>query len=100
MYCSHRGLGTHVSAGLLLKPLNGSTRPGPNSPFSFDCVCDALDIDPDVLRPRLRALTLGRAATESKTITKLRLKELSRAQHMTANRVRRRGRSRIVPVRG
>src|ERR1700757_2418200 len=32
---------------------------GTNFPFSFDSVCDALEIDSDVLRSRLRGLTLG-----------------------------------------
>jgi hypothetical protein len=69
---------------------------GTNYPFSFDSVCDALDIDPEVLRSRLRWLTLGLAARVRKSVIKLRLKELSRSQHMTTNRVRRREQSRIV----
>ena len=63
---------------------------GTNYPFSFDSVCDALEIDPDVLRSRLRGLTMGLANTGRRSMGRLRLKELSRTQHMSANRMRRR----------
>jgi len=60
-------------------------------PFSFDSVCDALEIDSEVLRSRLRVMTVRRANSAGRpTLARLRLKELSRSQHMTANRLRRR----------
>jgi len=68
---------------------------GTNYPFSFDSVCDALEIDPDVLRSRLHGLTMGLANTGRRSIERLRLKELSRAQHMSTNRVRRRDARRL-----
>ena len=64
--------------------------PGAHYPFSFDSVCDALEIDPDVLRSRLRGLTMGLANSTKRSMGRLRLKELSRAQRMSANRMRRR----------
>jgi hypothetical protein len=69
---------------------------GTHYPFSFDSVCDALEIDSDVLRYRLRALTMGLANTARNSVGRLRLKELSRSQHISANRLRRRGRPRVV----
>jgi hypothetical protein len=64
---------------------------GTSYPFSFDSVCDALNIDSGLLRSRLRILT-ARSANSARRLTsaRLRLKELSRSQHMTANRLRRR----------
>jgi hypothetical protein len=67
-------------------------------PFSFDSVCDALGINPEILRQRLGGLVMGRSATEGHAMGRLRLKESSRAQHMTANRVRRRRRPRQLAV--
>jgi hypothetical protein len=59
--------------------------------FSFDSVCDALEIDSELLRSCLRVLTVRSAnSTCRSTLARLRLKELSRSQHMTANRLRRR----------
>jgi hypothetical protein len=67
--------------------------PGTHHPFSFDSVCDALDIDSEVLRTRLRLLTVLPANSAGRPfLGRLRLKELSRGQHMTANRLRRRER--------
>jgi hypothetical protein len=63
---------------------------GTNYPFSFDSVCDALEMDPDMLRSRLRGLTMGLANSTRRPMGRLRLKELSRTQHMSANRLRRR----------
>jgi len=63
---------------------------GTHYPFSFDSVCDALEIDPEVLRSRLRGLTMGLASSARHPMGRLRLKELSRTQHMSANRLRRR----------
>jgi hypothetical protein len=65
-------------------------------PFSFDSVCDALEIDSEVLRSRLRVLTVRPANSAGRpNLARLRLKELSRSQHMTANRLRRRDLPRI-----
>ena len=65
--------------------------PGTSHPFSFDSVCDALEIDSELLRSRLRVLTVRSANSARRpALAHLRLKELSRSQHMTANRVRRR----------
>jgi hypothetical protein len=69
---------------------------GTNYPFSFDSVCDALGIDSEVLRERLGGLAMGHATTERLGAGRLRLKESSRAQHMTANRVRRRRSDRLA----
>ena len=59
--------------------------------FSFDGVCDALEIDSELLRSRLRVLT-GRSANSTRhpTLARLRLKEISRSQYITVNRLRRR----------
>jgi hypothetical protein len=67
------------------------TTHGRSYPFSFDSVCDALSIDPEMLRERLASLVMGLGMQNRLGGTgRLRLKESSRAQHMTANRVRRR----------
>jgi hypothetical protein len=66
---------------------------GTHYPFSFDSVCDALEIDSEVLRSRLRAVSMGLINTTRNPVGRLRLKELSRAHHMSANRLRRRGRT-------
>ena len=55
-------------------------------PLSFDNVCDALGIDAQGLRWRLTELVAGRGGTP----LRLRLKEASRMQRLTVNRVRRR----------
>jgi hypothetical protein len=60
-------------------------------PFSFDSVCDALEIDSELLRSYLHGLTVRPANSAWRpTLRHLRLKELRRGQHMTANRPRRR----------
>jgi len=59
---------------------------GITSPLSFDSVCDALGIDAQGLRWRLSELAAGRGAGP----LRLRLKEASRMQRLTVNRVRRR----------
>lgn len=64
---------------------------GTSHPFSFDNVCDALGINSETLRQRLAPLALGSTNSSSVGLGRLRLKEASRAQHMTINRVRRRG---------
>jgi hypothetical protein len=64
---------------------------GTSYPFSFDSVCDALEIDSELLRSRLRVLTVRSANSARRpALVHLRLKELSRSQRMTPNRVRRR----------
>jgi hypothetical protein len=64
---------------------------GTNYPFSFDSVCDSLEIDSEVLRSRLYALTIGLANTPGGSMGRLLLKELSRSHHLSANRRRRQG---------
>jgi hypothetical protein len=71
------------------------TTRGTGYPFSFDSICDALGIDPAILRDRLSALTMGHGSSQP-GLGRLRLMETSRAQHMTANRVRRRRRARLA----
>ncbi len=74
------------------------TTQGTSHPFSFDSVCDALEIDSELLRSRLRTLTICPANSARRpTLARLRLKELSRGQRMTANQSRQRTRvTRIV----
>jgi hypothetical protein len=59
---------------------------GVSCPLSFDNVCDALGIDAQGLRWRLSELVAGRGGSP----LRLRLKEASRMQRLTVNRVRRR----------
>jgi hypothetical protein len=60
-------------------------------PFSFDSVCDALEIDSELLRSQLSAFTVRPVNSARRpALGRLRLKELSRSDHMTANRPRRR----------
>ena len=61
---------------------------GSNVPFSFDNVCDALEISSAGLRNRLSSLVDG-ASEAHLPLTRLRLKEAGRLQHMTVNRIRR-----------
>jgi hypothetical protein len=64
---------------------------GTNCPFSFDSVCDALNIESQMLRERLRAIEMGKHRnTERLGPGRLRLGELPRAQTITVNRVRHR----------
>lgn len=68
---------------------------GTHHPFSFDSVCDALEIDSEVVRSRLSGLAVRPANSARRpALGHLRLKELSRAQHMTSNRPPRRERRR------
>ncbi len=73
---------------------------GTSCTFSFDSVCDALEIDSELLRSRLCILTAGSANSASRpALPRLQLKELSRNRHMAVNRSRQRERdSRIVPA--
>src|ERR1700685_4851912 len=59
---------------------------GVSCPLSFVSVCDALGIDAEGLRWRLSELVACRGGTP----LRLRLKEASRMQRLTVNRVRRR----------
>jgi hypothetical protein len=59
---------------------------GVSSPLSFENVCDALGMDAKGLRWRLSELVAGRGGSP----LRLRLKEASRMQRLTVNRVRRR----------
>jgi hypothetical protein len=59
---------------------------GTSYPFSFDNVCDALEIYPNVLRSRLHGLTMG-LVNSRRSMGRLRLKELSRTQRMSAKRL-------------
>jgi len=61
---------------------------GSHVPFSFDNVCDALEISSEALRHRLSALAAGTADSRL-PLARLRLKEAGRLQHMTVNRSRR-----------
>jgi hypothetical protein len=70
---------------------------GPTCPLSFESVCDALGIDAEALRWRLRALVSG--ANPRVAPLRLRLKEASRVQRLTVNRVRRRRKSGNRPLR-
>ncbi|HZC45771.1 MAG TPA: hypothetical protein VE243_04800 [Candidatus Acidoferrum sp.] len=64
---------------------------GVSCPLSFIGVCDALGIDSEGLRWRLSELVAGRGGTP----LRLRLKEASRMQRLTVNRVRRRDPSKV-----
>lgn len=70
---------------------------GKTSPLALESVCDALGIDADALRRRLRVLIEGSAGNRVAPL-RLRLKEASRTQRLTVNRVRRRRRARIRPI--
>jgi hypothetical protein len=66
---------------------------GTTHPFSFDSICDVLEINSELLRSRLRELTIGCANSPHRpSIARLRLKELSRGQRMTPRQERRRKR--------
>jgi hypothetical protein len=62
-------------------------------PLSFERVCEALSIDPTALRERLAPIRQGRHAAARAIPSRLRLKESTRVQHLTVNRVRNRSRS-------
>jgi len=62
---------------------------GVRCPLSFDNVCDALAIDAEALRWRVAALISGNPEAMPAPL-RLRLKEASRVQRLTVNRVRRR----------
>jgi len=64
---------------------------GITCPLSFENVCDALGINAQGLRWRLSELVAGRGGSP----LRLRLKEASRMQRLTVNRVRRRDPRRV-----
>jgi hypothetical protein len=67
---------------------------GTSHPFSFDSVCDALEIDSELVRSRLRVLTVHPVNSARRpTIAHLRLREACRSQHMTVHRLRQRERA-------
>jgi hypothetical protein len=64
---------------------------GKGYPLSFEAVCDALEIDAEALRWRIGSIISGNPDPRY-TPLRLRLKEASRVQRLTVNRVRRRDR--------
>jgi hypothetical protein len=62
---------------------------GVRCPLAFEHVCDALAIDAEALRWRVAALISGDHEAMAAPM-RLRLKEASRVQRLTVNRVRRR----------
>jgi hypothetical protein len=73
---------------------------GISCPLSFENVADALGIDAEALRWRLQALMSADPGAGRVQPLRLRLKEASRVQRLTVNRVRRRNhRGRVSPVR-
>ena len=60
--------------------------------FSFEHVCDALSLNASSLRRRLAAMQRESATGARIVPSRLRLKESSRTQHLTVNRVRNRRR--------
>jgi hypothetical protein len=60
---------------------------GSTVPFSFDNLCDALEISPDALRHRLSHLIAG--ADSFAPLTRLRLQEIGRLPQITVNHSRR-----------
>jgi hypothetical protein len=73
---------------------------GVRCPLSFENVCDALAIDAEALRWRVSLLISGNPDAMPAPL-RLRLKEASRVQRLTVNRVRRRtprtARMRVAP---
>ena len=62
---------------------------GVRCPLSFENVCDALSIDAEALRWRVAGMISGNRDAMPAPL-RLRLKEASRVQRLTVNRVRRR----------
>lgn len=62
---------------------------GVRCPLAFESVCDALGIDAEALRWRIGSMISG-APEALPAPLRLRLKEASRVQRLTVNRVRRR----------
>jgi hypothetical protein len=85
-----RGLGSARKRRAFAEAAHWVNCRGTGYPFSFDSICDALSIDSEILRRRMSGLTKGHASAARIAGGHLRLKGSSRAQHMTANRVRRR----------
>lgn len=93
----------HVSAGARKRRLFAEasrwvvTR-GDRYPFSFDNVCSALGIDAEALRRQLSRVAMSSPGALRSELGRLRLKESSRVQHMTVNRIRCRSHRRTVPL--
>lgn len=62
---------------------------GSNVPFSFDNVCDALEINREALRRRLTRMIDDSGTDSCWPLARLRLRHAGRLQHMTVNRSRR-----------
>jgi hypothetical protein len=64
-----------------------------DAPFSFDNICEALNINPEMLRERLAGLVMGLAVQDQFGGSRgMRLRNTSRQQRLTPNRVRQRKR--------
>lgn len=71
---------------------------GDRYPFSFDNVCSALGIDAEALRRQLSRVAMSSPGALRSELGRLRLKESSRVQHMTVNRIRCRSHRRTLPL--
>jgi hypothetical protein len=95
---SWKGTGSALKRRNFAEAVQWINSQGNHYPFSFDNVCDALGIEAGLLRSRLRVLTARPAnAAGRPTWELLRIKELSRGQHMTPHRSPRRKRVRRNP---
>jgi len=66
---------------------------GGDAPFSFDNICDALNINSEMLRERLAGLVMGQATQDHFGGSRaMRLRATGRSQNLTPNRARRRKR--------
>ena len=66
---------------------------GGDAPFSFDNICDALNINSKMLRERLAGLVMGLGMSDGfGGVRAMRLRATGRSQHLTPNRVRQRKR--------
>ena len=90
---SWKGTGSARKRRDFAQAVSWVNRPGTGHPFGFDSICDALDINAELLRSRLQRLTARPADSTRPLIAHLRLKELSRSPQMTLNPVRRRRRA-------
>ena len=95
-----RGVGSGRKRRAFAEAAQWVNTTGTHYPFAFDSVCDALDIDSEMLRLRLRALTIGLGTATSRSMGRLRLKELSRSPRMSAHRSRRRRRTGAAQASG
>src|SRR5580704_7825803 len=84
----HRALSVR-KRGSFSEAKNWIFQSGVRCPLSFENVCDALSIDAEALRWRV-ATIISSNPESSPTPLRLGLKEASRVQRLTVNRVRRR----------